>query len=412
MSAYSSPTSIKAEFVGHTGEMLAARLDLPTGVPGATALFAHCFTCSKDILAAKRIATELARIGIAVLRFDFTGLGSSQEEFANTNFSSNIEDLVLAADYLRKNYVAPSLLIGHSLGGAAILAVASQIPEVKAVATIGAPADTSHVLHNFASDLDTIERDGHAQISLAGRKFTIEKQFVDDVKATRLNRQIANLKTPLLVLHSPVDQTVGVENASAIFTTAKHPKSFVSLDKADHLLSKNEDALYAAGVIAGWASRYLTAREPGPEESVEGVLIRETRKGKFQQVVRSGKHRIIADEPATHGGLDSGPSPYDLLAAALGTCTAMTLRMYFERKKVELGTISVNVTHTKIHAQDCEECSPERQQLDLRIDRFNRTISIEGGVTGDFEGKILEIADKCPVHKTLEMSSVVATSLG
>lgn len=409
----SNATTIKTEFPGHSGEMLAARLDVPAGTVRATALFAHCFTCSKDLLAAKHIATQLARLGIAVLRFDFTGLGASGGEFAHTNFSSNLDDLVIAADYLRKNHQAPSLLIGHSLGGAAVLAVADKIAEIKAVVTIGAPSDTKHVLHNFSAELDTIKRDGKAYVELAGRKFTIEKQFVDDVSSTQLSQKIANLKKPLLVLHSPVDQTVGIENAAAIFQAAKHPKSFVSLDPADHLLSRAQDAAYAAKIIASWAERFLGEQQmpDAAAESGPSVLVTETLEGKFQQIVQTGKHRLFADEPESYGGMDSGPSPYDLLGSALGACTAMTLRMYFDRKKLDIGRISVAVNHQKIHASDCRNCDDSHQGANTRVDQFTREITIEGGAAMDLHEKILEIADKCPVHKTLEMSSVVETRI-
>ena len=404
-------TTVKSSFPGHSGDPLAARLDIPAGPIRATALFAHCFTCSKDILAAKRIASELARVGIAVLRFDFTGLGSSKGEFAHTNFSSNVQDLVIAADYLRQNYEAPSLLIGHSLGGAAVLAVAADIPEVKGVVTIGAPSDAEHVLHNFAADLGSIEQDGKAEVSLAGRPFTIEKQFVDDVRSSNLADRIAAMKRPLLVLHSPIDQTVGIENAGQIFGAARHPKSFVSLDQADHLLSRSEDAAYAASVIAGWADRYLPADVPRIDEKTESVRVTETREGKFQQTVLAGKHRLFADEPENYGGLDSGPSPYDYLSIALGACTGMTLRLYAEKKGIELGRVSVEVSHAKIHSQDCVECDHARQDSNTRIDRFSRVITIEGGAPEGLEDKLLEIADKCPVHRTLEASSVVATEI-
>ena len=404
-------TTVKSSFPGHSGDLLAARLDIPAGPIRATALFAHCFTCSKDILAAKRIASELARAGIAVLRFDFTGLGSSKGEFARTNFSSNVQDLVIAADYLRQNYEAPSLLIGHSLGGAAVLSVAADIPEVKGVVTIGAPSDAEHVLHNFAADIDAIEQNGMAEVSLAGRPFTIQKQFVDDVRSSKLVDRIAAMKRPLLVLHSPIDQTVGIENAGEIFGAAKHPKSFVSLDQADHLLSRSEDAAYAASVIAGWADRYLPADTPRTDEETESVRVTETREGKFQQTVLAGKHRLFADEPESYGGLDSGPSPYDYLSISLGACTGMTLRMYADRKGLDLGRISVEVSHKKIHSRDCEECDHARRESNTRIDRFSRVITIEGGAPEGLEDKILEIADKCPVHRTLEASSVVATEI-
>lgn len=404
-------TTIRTQFPGHSGAMLAARLDIPAGTVRATALFAHCFTCSKDILAAKHIAMELAREGIAVLRFDFTGLGSSKGEFAHTNFSSNLQDLVIAANYLRENHEAPSLLIGHSLGGAAVLAAASDIPEIKGIATIGAPADTEHVIHNFAGSLDEIETKGQAQVSLSGRPFTIEKQFIDDLKDVALTDRVAKMRKPLLILHSPVDQTVGIENASKLFGAAKHPKSFVSLDSADHLLTNPKDAAYAAKIIAGWAARFLPEDAGHSEGALEHVRVTETREGKFQQTVQAGRHRLFADEPQSYGGLDSGLSPYDFLSAALGACTGMTLRMYADRKGLDLGRISVDVSHAKVHSSDCHECDAATKASDQRIDRFHRAITIEGGAPEGMEAKLLEIADKCPVHKTLEHSSVVATNV-
>ena len=400
---------LKLEFSGHSGANLAARLDLPSGPVRAYALFAHCFTCTKDILAARRIATELARTGIAVLRFDFTGLGSSAGEFASTNFTSNVADLVSAADFLRDNYAAPAILIGHSLGGAAVLAVAAKIPEARAVVTIGAPADTGHVIHNFGSDIERIEAEGEAEVSLAGRPFRIRKQFLDDVRRTRLVEAVAAMKKPLLVLHSPVDQTVGVENAGEIFQAAKHPKSFVSLDRADHLLTRAEDAEFAASVIAGWAARYVDKDVPQGEEPTEHVRISETREGKFQNTVQAGKHRLFADEPVSVGGLDSGPSPYDYLSVALGACTSMTIRMYADFKKLELGRISVDVSHAKIHSKDCEDCTQDEQARGGKIDQFERVISIEGDIPEELRDKIVEIAGKCPVHRTLESTSKVKT---
>ncbi|MFD0916820.1 alpha/beta fold hydrolase [Pseudahrensia aquimaris] len=404
-------TTIKTSFPGHNGDLLAARLDVPAGPVRATALFAHCFTCSKDLLAARRIAAELARAGIAVLRFDFTGLGSSKGEFAHTNFSSNLEDLRIAADYLRTHHTAPSLLIGHSLGGAAMLAVAADIPEAQAVVTIGAPSSVDHVVHNLGAKLDEIERAGKAQVDLAGRNFTIEKQFIDDLRSITLTDRVAALRKPLLILHSPIDNTVGVENATEIFTAARHPKSFVSLDRADHLLTRESDAAYAASVIAGWAGKYLPDDAPQAGEPVEHIVVAETGEGKFQNTVLAGRHRLFADEPVSYGGLDSGPSPYDFLGAALGACTAMTLRMYLERKEIAMGRITVQVSHAKVHSQDCVECDDARKASKTRVDRFERIIHVEGGFPDGLEAKILEIADKCPVHRTLEASSVVATKL-
>jgi uncharacterized OsmC-like protein/alpha/beta superfamily hydrolase len=404
------PTMQRVTFEGSQGGALAGRLDLPAGQVAATALFAHCFTCSKDIFAAKRVATELARRGIAVLRFDFTGLGASDGDFASANFSSNCEDLLRAAGWLRDHLEAPRLLVGHSLGGAAVLAVAADIAEVRAVATIGAPADADHVLKNFHAQLDRIEADGEAEVSLAGRSFRIRKQFLDDLRGQRLRERIAAMRKALLVLHSPADEVVGIDNASAIFTAARHPKSFVSLAGADHLLSRREDATYAAEVIAAWASRFA-ARPVEQEEGGPKVVVAETGEGKFQNYVIAGRHRLLADEPVEAGGLDTGPSPYRYLAIALGACTAMTLRLYAEHKKLALGSIRVEVDHDKVHAEDCAECAEDVRGRGGRIDRFERRIVIAGQVGEALRTKLIEIAGKCPVHRTLEAGSAVATTL-
>ncbi|MEP4031400.1 bifunctional alpha/beta hydrolase/OsmC family protein [Roseibium polysiphoniae] len=400
----------KLEFEGARGVKLAARLDMPTGYVRAFALFAHCFTCSKDIAAARHIAEALIAEGIGVLRFDFTGLGASGGDFASTDFSSNVEDLKHAAAFLSKNYQAPQLLIGHSLGGAAVLAAAGDLPDVRAVATIGAPSDVGHVLKNFEGSLDAIQRDGEGKVMLAGREFTIRKEFVEDATGHVLTRKIEKLGKALLVLHAPLDETVGIDNATEIFVAAKHPKSFVSLDHADHLLSREGDAAYAARVISAWASRYL---DPLPQaaahETAEGVEVAETGLGKFQVAVTSGAHRLIADEPAGVGGLDSGPSPYDLLSSALGACTVMTLRMYADRKGLPVERISTTVVHGKVHAADCEDCSEAHRGQSGRIDRFERRIALEGDLAPEIRERLLEIADKCPVHKTLEAGAAIVT---
>jgi uncharacterized OsmC-like protein/alpha/beta superfamily hydrolase len=401
---------IRVTFKGSAGTELAARLDLPAGPVRGFALFAHCFTCTKDILAAKRIASGLAAAGVGVLRFDFTGLGSSEGEFANTNFSSNVEDLVHAAAYLRANFVAPHLLIGHSLGGTAVLAAATEIPEAKAVVTIGAPADVAHVLSQFGSSLDEIRQRGQARVTLAGRQFTIGLTFIEDAEEQRLTSRIATLGKALLVMHAPLDAVVGIDNASKIFLAAKHPKSFVSLDDADHLLSDASIAAYAARVIVAWASKYLPA-DPPDAKIEEGVLIRETMQGKYQNIAVAGRHRLIADEPASVGGLDSGPNPYDYLSIALGACTAMTLRVYTEHKKIDLGRISVAVKHGKVAAQHCMDCGEAAEGREGKIDRFERVISIEGKVDPGLEEKLAEIADKCPVHRTLEATSAIITKV-
>ena len=407
-----STRPIATSFTGSLDQQLAARLDLPGGQVRAYALFAHCFTCTKDIIAARHIAASLASAGIAVLRFDFTGLGSSEGEFQNTNFSSNVEDLVRAADHLRKNYEAPAIVIGHSLGGAAVLAAAHRIPEAKAVVTIAAPSDVAHVLHHFQARLEDIERDGVASVTLAGRTFPISKQLVEDARGQALGDRIANLRKALLVMHAPLDQTVGIEHATAIFTAAKHPKSFVSLDSADHLLSDRHDAAYAASVIAAWASRYLP-QEPADADAGRdvGVVVAETGAGKFQNTIAVGRHRLLADEPTSVGGLDSGPSPYDYLAAALGACTSMTLRIYAEHKQLALGRLTVDVKHGKVAAEHCEDCGAAVEGRTGKIDRFERVISVEGGVDPALAAKLIEIAGKCPVHRTLEAGAAVVTKV-
>ena len=395
----------RLDFPGHDGSRLAARLDLPPAPPRAFALFAHCFTCSKDIFAASRIAEALAGHGIAVLRFDFTGLGSSEGEFANTGFSSNVADLVAAADFLRAEHRAPSLLVGHSLGGAAVLAAADGIPEARAVVTIGAPADAGHVVENFRADVDRIEAEGSAEVTLAGRRFTIRREFLRDVEGVRLAEGVAALKRPLLIFHAPRDATVGIENASAIFRAAKHPKSFVSLDDADHLLSRHEDASYVASVLSAWAGRYL----PAPEQATPDLVrVSETGAGPFQLAVQAGPHSLLLDEPEAAGGGGTGPDPYDYLAIALAGCTALTLRIYARHKGLALGRISVMVDHGKVHADDCRDCGEGRVG---KIDRFERTIAVEGKVAPEVEARLVEIAGKCPVHRTLEASSAVVTRL-
>ena len=403
----------RVDFRGSHGARLAARLDRPAGTPRAYALFAHCFTCSKDIFAARRIAGELARRGIAVLRFDFTGLGSSQGEFASTDFSSNIDDLLSAVEYLRRHFAPPEILIGHSLGGAAVLAAAADLPEVRAVATIGAPADVAHVIEGFKACLDRIEEAGEAEVTLAGRNFTIRKEFIDDLRSHDLESRIARMRKALLVLHSPFDKVVDIANAARIYKAAKHPKSFVSLDHADHLLSSRVDAVYAAEMIAAWAGRYI-GPAPGEEEAPapEGAIIAETGAGRFQNAVRVGRHRLTADEPVKAGGLDSGPSPYDFLSIALGACTSMTLRMYADFKKLDLGRISVQVVHDKVHAEDCADCGDiAPSSRGGKIDRFERRISIDGEIAPELREKLVRIAGKCPVHRTLEHASAVVTRI-
>ena len=409
----SAERSEKVTFTGGQGAELAARLDLPEGPPKAYALFAHCFTCSKDIFAAARIAGALAGRGFAVLRFDFTGLGHSEGEFANTNFSSNLEDLEAAADFLRANHQAPKILIGHSLGGAAVLAAAGRVPEAAAVVTIAAPFEPAHVAANFTDAIPEIEAKGEAEVSLGGRPFRIQKHFLDDISAHNMRAAIGNLRKALLVFHGPRDATVGIDNAAHIFGAAKHPKSFFSLDDANHLLSRREDAVYVAEVIAAWAARYVDGaaddqRPPAPTAQPGTVVVAETGAGRFAQAISvGGKHALAADEPASYGGNDTGPTPYDLLLAGLGACTAMTMRMYAQRKGLAVDRIAVTLKHEKIHAEDCEDC----ETREGRIDRIEREIEITGDVDEAARQRLLEIADKCPVHRTLHSEVLVESRL-
>ena len=398
----------RIEFPGHDGTPLAARLDLPQGPQVATAIFAHCFTCGKDIPAARRIAARLSALGIAVLRFDFTGLGHSGGEFANTSFTSNVNDLLAANTYLEQRGMTPSLIVGHSLGGAAVLKAAAALDTIKAVATIGAPFDPGHVTHNFVQALPEIDAEGSAEVSLGGRPFRIGKGFVDDVTKTNLTEAVGRLKAALLVLHAPLDNIVGIENAGEIFSAAKHPKSFVTLDGADHLITKSDDAEYVANIITAWSERYLDINRPAPPPGApEGVLrVAESDPNGFLNDITSGDgHHLLADEPLAYGGTNRGLSPYGLLSAGLGACTSMTIRMYARHKKWPLDHVSVDVSHDKVHAQDAKTAVGDK------IDTWHRRITLKGALTEDQRARLLEIADKCPVHRTLERSSQVITEL-
>lgn len=398
--------SERLTFAGHDGDKLAARLDLPEGAHQATAILAHCFTCTKDIAAARRISQRLAGLGIAVLRFDFTGLGHSGGEFANTTFSSNVSDILAAARHLSERNMAPSLLIGHSLGGAAVLRAAGQIAGIKAVVTLNAPADPAHVLHAFQADLEQIQTEGRAQVQLGHGEFPITQAFIQDVSAANLSDAIAKLDAALLVMHAPLDQTVGLSNATDIFVAAKHPKSFVTLDDADHLISDPKDAEYAAQVISTWASRYLDLRHPAPPPGApEGVVrVSEADPAGFLQDIQSGPHHhSVADEPLAYGGTNRGMTPYGFLSAGLGACTTMTIRMYARRKGWPLAHVRADVTQNKVHAQDAGSAE--------KIDQFTRTIYLEGPLSTEQRQKLLAIADKCPVHHTLTRSSKVTTVL-
>ena len=384
---------------------LSGALEVPESNIRCFALFAHCFTCGKDVAAASRIARALTAAGIAVLRFDFTGLGNSDGDFANTNFSSNVQDLLAAADFLREQFEAPKLLIGHSLGGAAILAMAEQVPECTAVATIAAPFNAAHVKKHFQGSIADIERTGEAQVDLAGRRFLIRKQFLDDLDA-QSTEQLGRMRKALLVMHAPLDATVSIEEAEKIYAAAKHPKSFISLDDADHLLSRKADSEYVAQTIAAWAGRYL----PAPEEAdlnytAAGHVRVEEKDHKFTQHVTSDSHYWLADEPRKMGGNNMGPDPYEHLLAALGACTAMTLRMYAARKQIALAHVAVELKHRRDYIKDCQEC-PEG---DSRMEAIEREISLQGELTAEQQERLMQIADRCPVHRTLHAELQVIT---
>lgn len=399
--------SQKIEFPGSLGASLAARLDLPDAPPRAFALFAHCFTCSKETKAATYITKALVEADIAVLRFDFTGLGGSEGDFSNTNFSSNVEDLVAAAGWLREHHAAPAILVGHSLGGAAVLAAAERIPEALALATVAAPFDPAHIAQQFGAVKNAIAQEGAAEVSLAGRTFTIRKQFLDDITSQSPAARIGKLGRALLVFHSPADSVVDIRNAQEIYLAAKHPKSFVSLDHADHLLTNADDGLYVGHVLAAWARRYLPVNARPANVAAGMVAVEETGTGKFTNTVKTATHAIHADEPPSAGGNDRGLSPYDFLAAALGACTSMTLRMYADFKKLPLEHIKVEVKHDKVHATDCADC----ETREGKIDRFERAITLTGALDDAQRAKLLEIADKCPVHRTLHSEVQVVTRL-
>ena len=398
------------QFTGEGGHQLAASLDLPEAEPVAYALFAHCFTCGKDVLAAKRIAVALAAKGIAVLRFDFTGLGSSEGDFANSTFSSNVADLVRAADHLRETKKAPAILIGHSLGGAAILAAAGLIPEARAVATIAAPSDPAHVTGLFRDRIEDIRRHGKVEVSLAGRPFHITRDFLDDIAEHGLMEHVTNLHKALLIMHSPTDDTVGIDNATRIFVAAKHPKSFVSLAGADHLLERQGATPPMSPMSSPPGPRAISS-PLHPEQAADlgeaprVVVVRETRNSKFQQTVSIGPHRMLADEPVAAGGEDSGPGPYDYVLAGLGACTSMTMRLYADRKSLPLERTTVTLKHSKIYAQDCADCETKQGMLD----QVERVIAMEGNLDAEQRKRLLEIADKCPVHRTLTSEVHIVT---
>ena len=399
----------KVTFPNGRGAQLAGRIDFPLVTdPVGYVLYAHCFTCTSNLRAIGRITETLAHHGLATLRFDFTGLGRSEGNFADTNFSTSVADLVAASGFLEASYAAPEVLIGHSLGGAVALAAARSLPLVRAVVTLAAPADPDHVKRHLEHDLGAIEAEGQAEVVLAGRPFVIKQQFVDDIEAIDLASAVTQLGRPLLVLHSPIDNTVGIENAAEIFSLAKHPKSFISLDSADHLITDDRDARYAAEVIAAWVDRYVS-RSLTPHtqpdfttDAPESVTVVRVEDG-FKAHIISNGFPLIADEPVSVGGTNLGPTPYDYLLTALGACTAMTLRMYADKKQWPLETVTVRLSHRKIHARDCDRC----ESTGGFIDHIERSIDVTGDLDAEQRARLEEIADRCPVHKTLHGEVVV-----
>jgi putative redox protein len=401
----------KVVFKTESGTKLSGVIHHPdAGTPRAYALFAHCFTCTKNNRAAIYISEALCQRGIAVLRFDFTGLGQSEGDFADTHFSSNVQDLIDAARFLEKDYRAPDIIVGHSLGGTAILAAAPRIQSAVAVATIGSPADADHILHLLEDDLETIERQGKATVKLAGRLFQVRSEFVEDVRSQSVRDGIHSLRKALLVMHSPVDEIVSVKEAARIYDSALHPKSFISLDGADHLLSRKADSQFAGRMLSAWASRFIDDPDDQTEHAVfhtGHVVVSGKTEDIFRVSINADGHYLKGDEPEEFGGADTGPSPYDLLSASLAACTVMTLNMYARHKQLDLESVRVDVQHGKIHAQDCSDCDSNS----AKIDHFTRLLHIKGDLTHEQRLRLLEIADRCPVHKTLHSEIDVGTEL-
>lgn len=412
--------STTCTFTNRRDEELSARIEYPSGKVDATAVFAHCFTCSKDLRAARRLARALAQRGIAVLSFDFAGLGSSDGDFAATTFSSDVDDLVAAAGYLADTLMAPSLLVGHSLGGAAVLTAADRLAGVEAVATIGAPADVSHVTNIFADELDTIREQGEAEVTLAGRPFTIAASFVEDLHDHHLVDVVERLDAALLFLHAPLDTTVGIDNARLLFEHARHPKSFVSLADADHLLTDEADARYVAEVVAAWASRYLPEIAAGTEggddrpslprgsgDYSDAATVARTAARLTTEIATRG-FALTADEPRSLGGAEQGPTPYDYLAAALASCTSMTIRMYADRHEMDLDDVATTVSVDRVHARDCADC----EHTEGHVARFTRTVALHGDLDRETREKLMSIAERCPVHRTLRGQIEIHTTHG
>jgi len=398
----------KVSFKNKNGDDLSGYLELPFNQdPHNFVLFAHCFTCNKNFFAAKNISKTLALNGYGVLRFDFTGLGESEGDFADSNFSGNIQDLLAAANFLNQEFKAPSLIIGHSLGGAAVLFAAKELQSVKAVATIAAPSTTAHVQHLIENNVEEIEKNGEAQVNIGGRSFKIKKQFLEDIEKHELKSYLADLKKSLLIMHSPQDNIVSIKNAEELYIAARHPKSFISLDGSEHLLSAKGDATYAGNVIASWASRYVEIPKKEIPEFKADVVAGLEKDDDFTTSMKAGNHSFLADEPLSSGGKDYGPTPYQFLSSGLASCTSMTLQMYAKRKKWPLEDVETHVYYSREHLEDCENCENDNS----KIDTFRREIKLIGDLDEKQKQRLLEIADRCPVHKSLTSKTQINTKL-
>ncbi|MDG5490292.1 bifunctional alpha/beta hydrolase/OsmC family protein [Psychroserpens sp. SPM9] len=392
------------------GLKLQAYLELPANQkPKHFAIFAHCFTCSSSLNAVKNISRALTQHGFGVVRFDFTGLGRSEGEFAESHFSANVDDLIAVNDFLKAEYQAPSLLVGHSLGGAAVLVAASKLDNVKAVATVGAPASVSHVKHLFSHGIEEIKDKGRVEVNIGGRPFKIDEAFVSDFDKTDLPSIVKALRKPLLILHSPIDTIVGIKNAEKLYVSAHHPKSFISLDNADHLLSNTQDSLYVGDMIGSWVKRYFSTQDNTMLDTSGEQLVAhlDLKENHFTTTIQTAKHSFIADEPSSVGGDDFGPSPYDFLSAGLAACTVMTLKLYAERKQWDLQEVYAYITYSKKHSDDL--------MLDLekptRLDHLSKKLTFIGNLDESQKQRLKEIASKCPVHKTLQSEVIIDTEL-
>lgn len=393
------------------GHELHALLELPANQkPIRYAIFAHCFTCSSSLEAVRNISRALTNFGFGVVRFDFTGLGRSDGEFSESHFSSNVSDLLDVHLYIKEMYMAPSLLVGHSLGGAACIVAASKLNDIKAIASIGAPSDIEYVKsHLFSHQLEQVKNLGEIEINIGGRPFKIDKEFVEDFGKTDLLEVTKNLKKPLLIMHSPQDRIVKADHAHNLFVAAYHPKSFVSLDGADHLLTEKKDSVYTGNVIGAWVERYFPEQE-NEMLSTEGeqlVAHLDLTKDNFTTQLQTNKHTFIADEPGSVGGDDFGPSPYEYLNASIATCTAMTLKLYAQRKKWDLKEVFVYISHARKHSDEL--------MIDVEkpgyLDQISKRLKFVGDLDDKQKQRLKEIASKCPVHKTVASEVIFDTKI-